>query len=186
MQCPQCKNETAPVLFCHTCDAYLPNYPLGTKGSVGRRLAAFLLDVAAFWIIILIISVLAGLVGQGSSGLGVMTFIWGILAWIGFTAWFLAKGKTIGKAAVHIRAVDKRNGANPGFGRMLIRETIGKWISGFLFGLGWIWAIFDADGQAWHDKIAGTVVLKEPLPAGSAAYTAENQSRSKSASSGVS
>jgi uncharacterized RDD family membrane protein YckC len=28
-------------------------------------------------------------------------------------------------------------------------------------GLGYFWAIWDKDNQAWHDKIAGTVVVKE-------------------------
>ena len=168
MICPACNAETAPALFCHTCDAYLPNFKLGTKGSVARRIAAFLVDVAAFWGIILLIGLLAGLVGQQSSGLGIMTFFWGFVAYTGFTAWFLGQGKTIGKAALRIRAVDKRNGANPGFGRMFIRETLGKWISGLVLGLGWLWAIFDRDGQAWHDKVAGTVVLKEGVLAGSA------------------
>jgi len=42
---------------------------------------------------------------------------------------------------------------------MLLRETLGKWVSGWFLGLGWFWAIWDRDAQAWHDKIAGTVVL---------------------------
>lgn len=48
---------------------------------------------------------------------------------------------------------------------MLLREVIGKWVSGLVFGLGYFWAIWDKDGQTWHDKIAGTVVVKRP-PAG--------------------
>jgi uncharacterized RDD family membrane protein YckC len=43
---------------------------------------------------------------------------------------------------------------------MLLREIVGKWVSGLLIGLGYFWAIWDKDGQAWHDKIAGTVVIK--------------------------
>jgi uncharacterized RDD family membrane protein YckC len=43
---------------------------------------------------------------------------------------------------------------------MLVRETVGKIISGFFLALGYFWAIFDRDSQAWHDKIAGTTVLK--------------------------
>ena len=29
-------------------------------------------------------------------------------------------------------------------------------------GLGFIWIAFDAGNQAWHDKIAGTVVVRMP------------------------
>jgi len=72
----------------------------------------------------------------------------------------------------HIRAADKRSGGLPGFGRMLLRETLGKIVSGLFLGLGYFWAVFDRDSQAWHDKIAGTVVLKKaaaPQPLATAA-----------------
>jgi uncharacterized RDD family membrane protein YckC len=29
-------------------------------------------------------------------------------------------------------------------------------------GLGFIWIAFDANHQAWHDKIAGTLVVRVP------------------------
>ena len=29
-------------------------------------------------------------------------------------------------------------------------------------GLGWLWILWDAERQAWHDKIAGTVVVRVP------------------------
>ncbi|MBI5649101.1 MAG: RDD family protein [Chloroflexi bacterium] len=32
--------------------------------------------------------------------------------------------------------------------------------SGFVFALGFIWILFDTDKQGWHDKIAGTYVVK--------------------------
>ena len=54
-----------------------------------------------------------------------------------------------------IRAANKSNGNSPGLGRMLVREIIGKVLSGIILGLGYFWAIFDKDAQAWHDKIAG-------------------------------
>ena len=42
----------------------------------------------------------------------------------------------------------------------ILRETIGKAISLFACFLGFIWAGFDARKQAWHDKIAGTYVIR--------------------------
>jgi uncharacterized RDD family membrane protein YckC len=33
-------------------------------------------------------------------------------------------------------------------------------------GLSFIWIAFDAQRQAWHDKIAGTVVVRAPGSAG--------------------
>lgn len=84
------------------------------------------------------------------------------LGYVIFALWFLAQGKTPGRWLVRVRVVDKRQGSIPGLGRMLVRETVGKLVSGFFLGIGYFWAIFDRDGQAWHDKIAGTVVLRQP------------------------
>lgn len=44
---------------------------------------------------------------------------------------------------------------------MVLRETIGKGVSGILI-IGFFWAIWDKDNQALHDKIAGTVVVRRP------------------------
>lgn len=43
---------------------------------------------------------------------------------------------------------------------MLLREWIAKYVSALVLYLGYLWAIFDKDRQSWHDKIAGTVVVK--------------------------
>lgn len=57
------------------------------------------------------------------------------------------------------QVVDRREGNFPGFWRMILRELIGKSVSSLFLGLGYFWAIWDKDGQAWHDKISGTVVV---------------------------
>lgn len=44
-------------------------------------------------------------------------------------------------------------------GKAILRETVGKILSGMFFSLGYIWAAFDNRKQAWHDKIAGTCVI---------------------------
>jgi uncharacterized RDD family membrane protein YckC len=101
---------------------------------------------------------------QDLAGIGLLagfgTVCLAIAGYIVFLRFFRARGKTPGKAIVGIRAADKRSGGLPGIARMLLRETLGKFVSGLLFGLGYFWAIFDRDSQAWQDKIAGTIVLK--------------------------
>jgi uncharacterized RDD family membrane protein YckC len=57
--------------------------------------------------------------------------------------------------------VDQRNGDIPGFGKMFLREIVGRFLSGLFFGLGYFWSLFDKNAQAWHDKLAGTVVIKK-------------------------
>jgi uncharacterized RDD family membrane protein YckC len=44
--------------------------------------------------------------------------------------------------------------------RAALRGTVGYWISGFIFGLGYIWAAFDSDKEAWHDKLFDTSVIE--------------------------
>lgn len=169
MFCASCGQETAPALFCHACDAYLTSPKMGLKASVARRFGALLLDSLAIWVFFFVIFLLsAGLgasTGRGDVGVWtfVVTFFWASVAYIVFALWFLSKGKTPGKWLVGIRAADKSHGSLPGLGRMLVRETVGKFLSGLFFGFGYFWAIFDKDAQAWHDKIAGTVVLRQPV-----------------------
>ncbi len=162
MVCPSCNRETEPGLFCHSCDVYIPNPRTGTKAGVARRLAAQLLDFVAIWVIFFVVLAMAAMVGgaSGSEGLTFTSFMWGGIAYVIFAFWFLAQGKTPGKWLAGITVVDKRQGSLPGLGRMLVRETIGKALSGFFLGLGYFWAIFDKESQALHDKVAGTVVIR--------------------------
>jgi uncharacterized RDD family membrane protein YckC len=167
MICPKCETESGQSLFCYVCDTYLPSESVGGKASIPSRLGAFLLDVLIFLTLLLAIGAVALAVGIDVSsfyrahGLRALLLILfsGALAYFLIFLWLLAHGQTPGKWFMDIRAVDKRDGSRPGLGRMLLRETLGKFASGFFLGLGWFWAIWDRDAQAWHDKIAGTVVL---------------------------
>lgn len=69
------------------------------------------------------------------------------------------RGQTIGKQLLGIRVVN-RNGDVPGIGRAMLREVIGKFVSGIVLLLGYIWVLFDRRRQAWHDKIGGTYVIR--------------------------
>ena len=41
-------------------------------------------------------------------------------------------------------------------------RLLGGFFSAALFFLGFFWAGWSADRQSWHDKIAGTVVIRNP------------------------
>src|SRR5690606_15441256 len=60
-----------------------------------------------------------------------------------------------------------------GFLTMLFREWIGKWISGLIFGLGFLWILFDRDNQGWHAKIASTYVVAPAAAARAAPVAVE-------------
>lgn len=70
-----------------------------------------------------------------------------------------AFGATLGKMALGMRVVDE-SGQNAGFFKVLIRETIGKFVSALALFIGFIWILFDDKRQGWHDKIGGTSVVK--------------------------
>jgi uncharacterized RDD family membrane protein YckC len=53
------------------------------------------------------------------------------------------------------------DGDPPGFVRMALRETIGKWISTISLGLGLLAIPFDRNHQGWHDKLFHTFVIHD-------------------------
>lgn len=68
-------------------------------------------------------------------------------------------GGTIGKLLTGIR-VRRKDGGKIGIGTSIVR-FIGRNISGLIFMLGYILALFDRKRQALHDKIANTLVIKK-------------------------
>jgi uncharacterized RDD family membrane protein YckC len=41
-------------------------------------------------------------------------------------------------------------------------RALGGFLSLAVLGLGFIWVAFDKERQSWHDKIAGTVIVRVP------------------------
>ena len=72
------------------------------------------------------------------------------------------KSATPGKMAVGATIVDARTGGKPTGGQFLIRY-FAYIISTLPFCLGFLWIAFDPRKQAWHDKLAGTVVVRRCL-----------------------
>jgi uncharacterized RDD family membrane protein YckC len=69
------------------------------------------------------------------------------------------RGKTIGKMIMGIRIISSEGG-NIGFWQSFAR-WIGYYISGAFLFIGFLWSIFDKNSQSWHDKIAGTFVVRD-------------------------
>ncbi len=68
------------------------------------------------------------------------------------------RGATLGKMAMRIKIVST-DGSDISYGAAFLRY-IGTIISGFLFGLGYLWMLWDDKNQTWHDKIASTCVIR--------------------------
>jgi uncharacterized RDD family membrane protein YckC len=62
--------------------------------------------------------------------------------------------------AVGIKVIDAE-GNVPGLGRAILREIVGKFISGLALGLGYAWMGWDTHKRGWHDHIAGTYVVRK-------------------------
>jgi uncharacterized RDD family membrane protein YckC len=82
---------------------------------------------------------------------------------IGYFTYFHGRtGRTPGNAALSIRVVDLRHGTGRpiGYGR-----AFGRWLvsifSGLVLLIGYLWMIWDAEKQTWHDKAVGSVVVFE-------------------------
>lgn len=69
------------------------------------------------------------------------------------------RSATPGKIALKLSIVDARTGAKPTTGQFIIRY-LGYYVSIIPLFLGLIWVGIDQRKQGWHDKIAGTVVLR--------------------------
>jgi uncharacterized RDD family membrane protein YckC len=83
--------------------------------------------------------------------------LFSIAYYVGFWAW---RGQTPGMMLLHLRVARESDLRLPGLGRSILRY-VGYWISGAMLFIGFIWVIFDRKKQGWHDKIAGTVVLRD-------------------------
>ena len=67
-------------------------------------------------------------------------------------------GATPGKMAMGLRVVST-DGSPLTVGKAVIR-FVGYIVSFAVLLIGFIWIAFDANKQGWHDKIAGTYVIK--------------------------
>ena len=123
-----------------------------------RRLGAQVID--ALWLIplSLLLSTIAGVVNGGvMSDLGeMMANIIGALIVLIFWA---DRQATPGKLVLGIRIVDAETGGPPRMGRLVLRY-LGYLLSAIPLGLGYFWMLWDGRNQCWHDKMAGTLVVR--------------------------
>ena len=78
---------------------------------------------------------------------------------IASVAFWVARGATPGKMAISAQVVDARTGLKPSLGQSIGRY-FGYYVSTLPLGLGLIWVGIDPKKQGWHDKLAGTVVIR--------------------------
>ncbi|ADI14906.1 RDD family protein [Truepera radiovictrix] len=121
-----------------------------TLAGIGERLIALILDG-------LLLGVVSGLLFRSDSRLGGAL---GFALGLAYQWYFLTRhqGQTPGKMLLNLRVVKVDGGALTDADAVL--RYLGYVLNGLAFGLGWLWALFDANRQGWHDKLADTFVVK--------------------------
>jgi uncharacterized RDD family membrane protein YckC len=114
------------------------------------RLAAVLLDCVLFG---MVFSFLGHLVRPLGGGFPLWFAVYNVLMWG-------AKGTTIGGIICGLKIV-RLDDRRVDWGVAVVRG-LGGFLSLAVAGLGFIWVAFDNERQSWHDKIAGTTIVKVP------------------------
>ena len=138
----------------------------------GRRFLAYLIDAILVSIVGNVVGVVVGLViGLGGAAVGgssedvgaaaqlvagCLGFLIGVGYYVGFWA---TTGQTPGKMALGIKVISV-DGSPVSWGKAGLRY-LGYIVSGLVLALGFIWIAFDPQRQGWHDKIAGTYVVRK-------------------------
>lgn len=115
------------------------------RASFWERLGAAFLDV-------IIVSILGTLVGGPPQG-----FLVALAYFAGMWAW---KGTTVGGVVLNLKVV--RLDDRPVTFAVALVRGLASVLSVIVLFLGFLWMIWDRDKQTWHDKIAGTVVIRLP------------------------
>jgi len=131
-----------------------PAAPAGDLALLPR--ATFLDRLAAFALDCLLVAIAVAVLGVGILGEGAFPLF--LLAYhVAFWAW---KGTTLGGIVVGLRVV-RTQGAELRFVDALVRGLSAVFSMAAL-GIGCFWMLQDPKSQMWHDKIAGTLVVKAP------------------------
>lgn len=114
---------------------------------------------AGFWIRIAASLLDSVLVGICSGILNLDDYFLGFYALYCIAFWAL-KGTTIGGVICGLKVV--RLDDRTLDWTVAVVRALGGFLSLVIAGLGFIWVAFDPDKQSWHDKIAGTTIVRVP------------------------
>lgn len=162
---------TPPSIGGTQVEALVDAYGFPIAAHIGRRISAFLIDyvvmsISAFVALVIVVGVYEGtqtvpfeeLTETEQTQLSYLGLaIWSLPFFLG--TWVLnATGGSLGKRILGLRIV-RADLSSPGWAVGLGR-TAAAWLSWPLFGLGFLWATWDDRGQTFHDKLAGTYVVR--------------------------
>lgn len=99
------------------------------------------------------------MVHSSSNSILVQLFILGVVPPIAITTFWVRRHATPGKIAISAIIIDEKTAGPPS-----VWQHLGRYCAYFLsalpFGLGFLWIAFSPKKQAWHDRLAGTLVVR--------------------------
>jgi uncharacterized RDD family membrane protein YckC len=140
---------------------------------LASRSLALALDLLCQFAVLLVLLLVAGLNRLDSAlemAIGLLIVV-AVLVGYPVTVETLTRGRSLGKAALGLRVV-RDDGGPIGFRHALVRGLVGFFVDFWALGLGGAVAVFvsmfSAKGKRVGDLLAGTVVVRERMPAGEA------------------
>lgn len=135
--------------------------------GIGARCSAMLLD----YILTLLLPALTLVIGVYIKRRWLSPSVANAIVLIGYIAtaallffnlvyFYVQDGQSFGKRFLGLRVV-RADGGPLDYKTALLRNVVGYGIGLLSLLLGFLWALWDGRRQGWHDKLAGTIVVKE-------------------------
>jgi uncharacterized RDD family membrane protein YckC len=115
--------------------------------------AGFWIRMVALLLDLLLVGILMGMLHHSHDLELIVLAIYAALMW-------KLRGTTVGGLVFHLQVV--RVDGRPIDWETAIVRALGCFLSMVVAGLGFFWIAFDSGKQGWHDKIAGTAVVRVP------------------------
>jgi uncharacterized RDD family membrane protein YckC len=131
----------------------------GQSATFGRRLGSYLIDWALVYVLLLVLIYASGASNAkvGSTAYDFVLLLFFLLPAFYFSWFWADSGRTIGHRILGLKVV--RRDGSPLTVQVALIRYLGYLISGIPLGLGFLWMLWDPQGQTWADKIAGTEVI---------------------------
>ncbi len=132
--------------------------------TFGQRLLGRILDSLNSFVAYLGILLLSALImtvsgaDEGSATANIVTIV-GACVVIGLQIMWEGNGGSPFRRGIGVVIVDQNTYQPIGPWRAIVRIIVAN-ISLLCFGLGFLWMLWDKNSQTWHDKAAGSVVVK--------------------------
>lgn len=131
-----------------------------------RRIAAILYDtllMSSLWFLASIpfVTILGEYKNWQSSSMGtVHQLTLFLVAYVFLVGFWTAKGRTLGMQSWGLQ-LETEDGSVPGKGAATVR-FLAACLSWAVFGLGFLWQLWDRDRLTWHDRLSKTRLIYHP------------------------